>query len=151
MLKNHARRTRLLVGRLLVLVAVAAAPLTAAFAADLPAGEKPSQVEPTFDGRTLEEWKRISLADLSGEAREKSMDALGRFGRARRRDEAVAAIKAALEQCGPQAQAAVPALLGLVREPPETNARSLASDQELAICALAQIDPFALDWQLRHR
>jgi hypothetical protein len=57
-----------------------------------------AKAEPTFEGRSLEEWKRLSTSDLSGETRKKSMQAFYEFGRAGRCDEAFAATKAALDQ-----------------------------------------------------
>lgn len=60
-------------------------------------GEEP-KVEPTFDGRSLEEWKRLSVSDLSQPTRVKAMQAFVAFGQAGRTEMAVAAIKHALEQ-----------------------------------------------------
>ncbi len=65
---------------------------------EIPARGGEPKAEPTFDGRSLEEWKRLSVNDLSKATRIKAMQAFAAFGQAGHKDEAVAAIKAALEQ-----------------------------------------------------
>jgi HEAT repeat protein len=67
------------------------------------AGE--ATAEPTYDGRTMDEWRRLAVSDLSHETRAQAMEAFEAFARAGRRDEAIAAIKSALEQ--PQARTAI--------------------------------------------
>ncbi len=61
-------------------------------------GGNPSKIQGTFEGRSLEDWKRLSLHDLSWQTRAKAMGAMGVFGHAGRREEAITAIKAALDQ-----------------------------------------------------
>jgi HEAT repeat protein len=60
------------------------------------AGE--AQIEPTYDGRTMDEWKRLVAHDLSQETRAQAMEALAAFARAGRSEEAIATIASALEQ-----------------------------------------------------
>ena len=54
--------------------------------------------KPMADGKGLDEWKRLSVGDLGTETRVKAMQAFAEFGGAGRTEEALVAIKAALQQ-----------------------------------------------------
>ena len=66
-----------------------------------------AEIEPTYDGRTLDEWKRLAAHDLSHETRARAMEALTAFAQVGRGEEAIATIASALE--GPQSDKVIQA------------------------------------------
>ena len=79
-----------------------------------------AEIEPTYGGRTMDEWKRLVAHDLSQETRAQAMKALTAFAQAGRSEEAVATIASALEQ--PQSDTVIQAAYkGLVKLAPAAD------------------------------